>query len=438
MKSMRFLLRPINAITDTLFAWFTPGWRRKGHEALGALVRYYNYNRPTINEEQTKKITELITELRSSLLFWKKEATIDATKRANDLGELLKGFRRDVIIELVESFFVIMVIFLGIRTYYLQPFRIPTGSMQPTLNGITVNPITPEEIPSAPVRALHAITHGSSYVNIKIDSPKKIVGFRTEQYWLIFTRTAIIFNDRSVEYVPCASGALIEYLGKRNMLVSANESRMLQPGETLICARLDAGDMVVVNRMAYHFRKPERGETFVFDTRGINTKLSDENLDQQDASHYIKRLCGVPGDTLSIDSPQLLINGQPATEWTIQRVAACKPPYNATGYNYPSAPKVSIPTKAPDFRASQQEKERYKLIRKEWDTYARYYLSAHKPSILLKKDSAEPILSEYAALGDNTVNSQDSRYWGPVHQFNVLGPASFTIWPFSAHWGLID
>lgn len=49
--------------------------------------------------------------------------------------------------------------------------------------------------------------------------------------------------------------------------------RDMKPGETLICARLDAGDMVIVNRMAYHFRKPERGETFVFDTRGINTNV---------------------------------------------------------------------------------------------------------------------------------------------------------------------
>lgn len=436
---MQFLLRPLNAIADTLLAWFTPGWRRKGHEALSALVRYYKYNRPTINEEQTKKITELISELRSALLYWKKDATIEATKRATDLGELLKGFRRDVVTELVESFFVIMVIFLGIRTYYLQPFRIPTGSMQPTLNGITVNPITPEEIPSAPVRWMQAITHGSSYVNIKIDSPKKIVDLRTEQHWLIFTRTAIIFNDRSVEYVPCASGALVEYLSSRNLLVSRNESRMLQPGETLICARLDAGDMVVVNRMAYHFRKPERGETFVFDTRGINTKLSNDNPDQREASHYIKRLCGLPGDTLSINTPNLLINGSPATEWQIQRVAACKPPYNTTGYNYPNEPKYSLPAGIAHFsRATAAEKQRYQLIKQEWDMYNQYYLSRKKPILVLKKDLITPILSEYAALGDNTINSQDSRYWGPVRQFNVLGPASFSIWPFSSHWGLID
>ena len=45
--------------------------------------------------------------------------------------------------------------------------------------------------------------------------------------------------------------------------------RSYLPGDTIVNARFDAGDLIVVNKMAYHFRKPERGEVFVFDTRGI-------------------------------------------------------------------------------------------------------------------------------------------------------------------------
>lgn len=50
-----------------------------------------------------------------------------------------------------------------------------------------------------------------------------------------------------------------------------------------------------------------------------------------------------------------------------------------------------------------------------------------------------PYLREYVALGDNSTreNSFDSRYWGPVHQYNIVGPASFCLWPFTSHWGLI-
>lgn len=85
--------------------------------------------------------------------------------------------------------------------------------------------------------------------------------------------------------------------------------------------------------MAYHFRKPERGEVFVFDTRGIEGIANKgSSTGQEGGTHYVKRLCGVPGDSLSIKDSQLIVNGEPAKEWTIQRVASGKPPYQPCGY----------------------------------------------------------------------------------------------------------
>jgi signal peptidase I len=43
----------------------------------------------------------------------------------------------------------------------------------------------------------------------------------------------------------------------------------------------------------------------------------------------------------------------------------------------------------------------------------------------------------YFAMGDNSYNSYDSRYWGPVPQENLVGRGLFVYWPFNRHWGLI-
>lgn len=393
---------------DSCLAWFTPLWRRRGHEAAALISRYINHYRPKIQAEQMEELQGMRARLREALLCWRKDELETLALQVESKYATLPGFRRSAWVEIVEPLFVITVVFLGIRTYFVQPFRIPTNSMWPSLNGIVVHPV--QEIPSFPRRVWDAITLGSSYVDVQASEPKQIVQVSDRRKWVLFTETVLRFSDNSELVIPSASGAVMQYLRDSGKVVTTPTGISFVPykaGETIIRARVDAGDMVLVNRVAYHFRSPRRGETFVFDTRGINTTGSSSMKEQSGGTHFIKRLCGMPGDSISITSPNLIINGAVATEPGIARVEACRAPYNSTGY-------VAL--------------NPYRVLTA--------YLRMGQGVTLAKP--TRPWLREYLALGDNTLNSLDSRYWGPVRQFNILGPASFTLWPFSSHWGAID
>lgn len=410
---MTFFKKLLYYFLDSWFSWFTPGWRRQGYEMAQAIRRYVNMRRHSMSPDELEVCESRYAELKAALLAWDKEETVRITKRSDLQCSSMPGFSRGAVVEMVESFFIIMVVFLGIRTYYAQPFRIPTGSMQPSLNGIIVKHV--DEIPPLPQRMWEKITRGASYVEAVADVPKRIISITERSKWILFTETVLTFDDGSTVTVPSARGAVVQYLREQGKIVESIMGIHMgtyQPGELIIRARADAGDMVVVNRVAYHFRKPVRGETFVFDTRGINTSMTSTGAarlaDQSDATHYIKRLCGLPGDTLFVQSPELLVNGEPAREATIARVAAGQPPFNREGYQQLSS-----------------------------TLQAGAWLTDLSP-MSLRNPASSPILREYAALGDNTTNSLDSRYWGPVRQFNLVGPASFTLWPFTEHWGLIE
>jgi len=166
--------------------------------------------------------------------------------------------------------------------------------------------------------------------------------------------------------------------------------RLCHRGEVIARGAIDTGDQVFVDKCSYNFIKPHNGDVFVFRTNNIPAIRPDPVAGPP---FYIKRLAGLPGDQLRIDSPFLYINGKKAEGYGFERVMSARPPYRgyAPGHEYLSKPDQT-----------------YTVPR-----------------------------NGYFAMGDNSYNSYDSRYWGPVPVENLVGRGLFVYWPFYPHWGLI-
>jgi signal peptidase I len=294
--------------------------------------------------------------------------------------------------------------------------------MQPTLNGIVGKPLPESQWPGFPQRLMEKILRGRSYVRIVNDQDRHLAitpqgrpDIRDTQMLHFFSRSELYFLDSKPLRLPAPTNPCYQ-IGLQAGLQSANHNGGLLPKGTVLCeGTIDSGDLVLVDKVSYHFRKPQRGEVFVFDTQGIRG-IDERSGEQAKGSHYIKRLCGVPGDTLTIQSPNLFIDGKIAKESGIQRVIRGQGAYsiNPGGYG------LADPREAT-----------------HGDKTLTQYLA--KPGDVLKLRSKTLTgQREYAALGDNTGNSLDSRYWGTVKEFNLVGPALFSLWPITTgHWGVI-
>ena len=127
---------------------------------------------------------------------------------------------------------------------------------------------------------------------------------------------------------------------------------------------LENGQRLIVNKAIYHFEEPKRGDVIIFH--------SPSNYQ----TDYIKRVIGLPGDTIEITGGVVYVNGSPLTEDYIKA-----PP------NYSYGPFV-----VPD--------------------------------------------GNYFVLGDNRTNSNDSHTGWTVPAQSIIGKAWLSIWPPS-DWGVV-
>ena len=169
-----------------------------------------------------------------------------------------------------------------------------------------------------------------------------------------------------VEIAKTLATAFVLAIGIRTLVAEARyiPSSSMEP-------TLEINDRLIIEKISYRFRTPRRGDVVVFSP---TDKLREQNF--KDA--FIKRVIGLPGETVEVRGGTVYVNGEALREKYIEE--------------------------APDYK----------------------YGPVEVPG------------DRYLVLGDNRNNSYDSHYWGFVPRDNLIGRAVVRFWPLDRLGSLDD
>ena len=142
----------------------------------------------------------------------------------------------------------------------------------------------------------------------------------------------------------------------------------------------------------------------VFATENIVGPCGEKPSDSGD--YYIKRLVGMPLDTLKIVDDVLYIKPDKAEKF------------------------VPVYELAPNMKKLYSGKGGYQGHSNR--------IPGETNFLRYSTDEYQVPAGHYFMLGDNTRFSADSRVWGPVPRRNLIGRPAIVFWPFSRRWGTVD
>ncbi len=411
--------------------------RENARNWLELADKVYHYRRDVLPPAQTGELQVRMGELRGLL---KEKAGAEKLKIAIErLEEVMRRtggaiYPKTALSDNVEFFLVAAIVILGIRTYFVQPFKIPTNSMWPTYNGMTPEVFQrTEEEPGLVGKAARFLAFGARPK--RVDAPadgeiliplvsagdRAVIPYREVpgRTWLVLPTKlkeySIVVGGRPAQvrvpldfdfewtvrdaYFPDLARKQSGGVDLARLLAQQRESlsdgrvqflrtgRHVRAGERVLSFDIITGDQLFVDRMSYHFVEPKVGSGFVFRTGNI----PGIGMDQ----YYIKRLVGGPGDRLEVREPGLWRNGEPITGSAAFAANAGRTGRYGGYFNPPE--------------------------------YVQGFLRPGEV-VTVPADS-------YFAMGDNSANSQDSRYWGYIPAKDVVGRPLVVYYPFTRHWG---
>jgi len=173
-----------------------------------------------------------------------------------------------------------------------------------------------------------------------------------------------------IEWVVLIGAALLIALVVKTFLFQA----FYIPSDSMY-PTLKTNDRVIVNKLSYKLHPVHRGDIVVFKTpKGADGKPIDPTI-----KDLIKRVIGLPGETISSRNGQVTINGTPLPESYL--------------------PKGTV-------------------------TDCAKFVPDCFPKGPLPKN-------EYFVMGDNRGGSRDSRYFGAISKGEIVGRAFIRVWPLS-------
>ena len=400
--------------------WFTSRTVRDATHMRKHVWKLLNAQRDLLSAEAIQNVQKSMDDLHAAARSAISREALQEKMKGMEVtaNKWLRAYPNAGLRENVEVLLVAIALAMGIRTFIAQPFKIPTGSMQPTLYGVTSVPdyrplvlqgvfppsLRPEpdfEIPGRLKRFFEFWFKGVAYDHIVAtqdgkmeptdDTPKKFLLFNLYQEFYVGGKKYTVF------WPP-------EDLLKRAGLVEASgqgNKRFFKKGEDIIKMKTISGDHLFVDRITYNFRRPKRGEIIVFDTSGIAA------IEPQ-GQYYIKRLVALGGERVRIGNDRyVVIDGE--------RLDASTSGFEKV-YSFTNQLAVDSQYSGHlnDFMARQSGHLGFKPL---------------APNFMDENTEFAVPPGHCLVMGDNTLSSYDSRGWGPFPRENVIGRSWFVYWP---------
>lgn len=386
--------------------WFLSGKVRHATEMCKHVRKLLNAQRDILSAEAIREVEKAIQEVKDFLDSGADQTLIDSKVQELETAanRWLKPYPNPEWRENVEVLLVAIAVAMAIRTFFLQPFKIPTASMQPTLYGVTADNLRngPEtNFPTGWNKFVDGIVHGTFYHELYAPDDCELLEVRYQQVFRFINKHEFIvrLSSGAIKSIPLWFSTDYRLASQDNWgdlrpasMSPDGKGEIFRKGQPIVKLVEVTGDHLFVDRLTYNFRPPRRGEIIVFKTKGI-WGIADQN------QFYIKRLVGLGGEALELgEDRHLRVNGT--------RLDASTPGFENV-YNFPEDQGV--------------ENSKY---------------SGHYPAGLLRVGAKFDVRPHhYFAMGDNTAVSSDSRVWGDLPQENVIGKAFFVYWPISNHGG---